>query len=74
MSVIIRAAVISDMDAIALIYAHHVNNGTGTFETEPPDHEERASFPALAAVMLCIAAPAAPVIQSQNTASNRSRT
>jgi L-amino acid N-acyltransferase YncA len=42
MSVIIRAAVASDMDAIALIYSHHVNHGTGTFETEPPDREEIA--------------------------------
>ena len=42
MSVIIRAAVASDMDAITLIYAHHVNYGTGTFETEPPDRAEIA--------------------------------
>ena len=28
------------MDAIAHIYAHHVNHGTGTFETEPPDISE----------------------------------
>jgi L-amino acid N-acyltransferase YncA len=42
MAVITRAAVVSDMDAIALIYAHHVNNGTGTFETEPPDRDEIA--------------------------------
>ena len=40
MSVIIRAAAASDMDAIAHIYAHHVNHGTGTFETEPPDISE----------------------------------
>ena len=40
MSVIIRAAAASDMDAIANIYAHHVNHGTGTFETEPPDSSE----------------------------------
>jgi L-amino acid N-acyltransferase YncA len=40
MSVIIRAAAASDMDAIAHIYAHHVNHGTGTFETEPPDNSE----------------------------------
>jgi L-amino acid N-acyltransferase YncA len=40
MSVIIRAAVASDMDAIAHIYAHHVNHGTGTFETDPPDSSE----------------------------------
>jgi L-amino acid N-acyltransferase YncA len=42
MSAIIRTAVASDMDAIALIYAHHVNHGTGTFETEPPDRVEIA--------------------------------
>jgi L-amino acid N-acyltransferase YncA len=40
MSLIIRAAIASDMDAIAHIYAHHVNHGTGTFETEPPDSSE----------------------------------
>jgi len=40
MSFIIRAATASDMDAIARIYAHHVNHGTGTFETEPPDSSE----------------------------------
>ena len=28
------------MDAITLIYAHHVNHGTGTFETEAPDSSE----------------------------------
>jgi phosphinothricin acetyltransferase len=37
MSVIIRAAVASDMDAIAHIYEHHVRHGTATFEIEPPD-------------------------------------
>jgi L-amino acid N-acyltransferase YncA len=40
MSVIIRAAAASDMDAIALTYAHHVNHGTATFETEAPDSSE----------------------------------
>ena len=40
MAVIVRAATASDMDAIAHIYAHHVNLGTGTFETEPPDSSE----------------------------------
>jgi L-amino acid N-acyltransferase YncA len=40
MSVIIRAAAASDMDAIAHIYAHHVNHGTATFEIEPPDSSE----------------------------------
>jgi L-amino acid N-acyltransferase YncA len=28
------------MDAIARIYAHHVNHGTATFEIEPPDSSE----------------------------------
>ncbi len=40
MAVIIRTAAASDMDAIADIYAHHVNHGTATFETEPPDSSE----------------------------------
>ena len=40
MSVIIRAAAASDMDAIAHIYAHHVNHGTATLETEAPDSSE----------------------------------
>jgi phosphinothricin acetyltransferase len=40
MSVIIRAAAASDMDAIATIYAHHVNHGTATFEVEAPDSNE----------------------------------
>jgi L-amino acid N-acyltransferase YncA len=40
MAVIVRAATASDIDAIAHIYAHHVNHGTGTFETEPPDSSE----------------------------------
>jgi phosphinothricin acetyltransferase len=40
MSVIIRAAIASDMDAIANIYAQHVNHGTGTFETDAPDSRE----------------------------------
>ncbi len=42
MAVIIRPAVASDLDAITLIYAHHVSHGTGTFETEPPDNTEIA--------------------------------
>jgi L-amino acid N-acyltransferase YncA len=40
MSVIIRAAAASDIDAIVHIYAHHVKHGTGTFETDPPDSSE----------------------------------
>jgi phosphinothricin acetyltransferase len=31
---------ISDIDAIAAIYAYHVNHSTGTFETEAPDSIE----------------------------------
>jgi L-amino acid N-acyltransferase YncA len=42
MPVTIRPAVASDMEAIALIYAHHVNHGTGSFETEAPDRNEMA--------------------------------
>jgi L-amino acid N-acyltransferase YncA len=42
MSVIVRPAVASDMDAITLIYAHHVSHGTGSFETEAPDRTEMA--------------------------------
>ena len=42
MSVMIRPAVASDIDAITRIYAHHVNQGTSTFETEPPDSDEIA--------------------------------
>jgi L-amino acid N-acyltransferase YncA len=42
MPVMIRPAVASDMDAITLIYAHHVNHGTGSFETEAPDRTEMA--------------------------------
>jgi L-amino acid N-acyltransferase YncA len=42
MPVMIRPAVASDMDAITLIYAHHVNHGTGSFETEAPDPTEIA--------------------------------
>jgi L-amino acid N-acyltransferase YncA len=40
MSVILRPAAATDMEAIALIYAHHVTYGTGSFETEPPDIRE----------------------------------
>jgi L-amino acid N-acyltransferase YncA len=40
MEIVVRAAIVSDMAAIAGIYAHHVSHGTGTFETEPPDEEE----------------------------------
>jgi L-amino acid N-acyltransferase YncA len=40
MPVILRPAAASDIDAITLIYAHHVSYGTGSFETEPPDSLE----------------------------------
>jgi L-amino acid N-acyltransferase YncA len=33
---IVRPSVDADMTAITRIYAHHVLNGTGTFETSPP--------------------------------------
>lgn len=40
MAALIRPAVATDIDAIRLIYVHHVNQGTGSFETEPPDSAE----------------------------------
>jgi L-amino acid N-acyltransferase YncA len=40
MPVVIRPARASDIDAIAVIYAYHVNHSTGTFETEAPDRIE----------------------------------
>ena len=33
----IRPVALGDADAIAAIYAHHVLNGTASFDTEPPD-------------------------------------
>jgi len=39
----IRNAEEADMADIQAIYAHHVLNGTGTFEEEPPSVEEMAS-------------------------------
>jgi L-amino acid N-acyltransferase YncA len=42
MSFTLRPAITTDMEAIALIYAHHVTYGTGSFETEPPDTREMA--------------------------------
>jgi L-amino acid N-acyltransferase YncA len=42
MATIIRPAAASDIEAITFIYAHHVNHGIGTFETEPPDSTEIA--------------------------------
>jgi len=40
MPAVIRPAMASDIDAIAAIYAYHVNHSTGTFETEAPDNVE----------------------------------
>ena len=39
----IRPATDSDIAAITAIYAHHVLNGTGTFETTPPDGKDMAA-------------------------------
>jgi L-amino acid N-acyltransferase YncA len=36
----VRPSVEADAEAIAAIYAHHVLNGTGSFETEPPSTDE----------------------------------
>ena len=40
---IIRDAVAADIPAIAAIYAHHVQHGTGTFEEEPPVEADMAA-------------------------------
>src|SRR5689334_13805694 len=37
MAPVIRPVALSDADAIAAIYAHHVLTGTASFDTEPPD-------------------------------------
>lgn len=37
---IVRPSTDADMTAITRIYAHHVLNGTGTFETSPPTEAE----------------------------------
>lgn len=37
---IVRPSVDADMTAITRIYAHHVLNGTGTFETSPPSEAD----------------------------------
>ncbi|HVZ46279.1 MAG TPA: GNAT family N-acetyltransferase [Ramlibacter sp.] len=39
----IRPSHDADVPAIAAIYAHHVLNGTATFETTPPSEEEMAA-------------------------------
>jgi L-amino acid N-acyltransferase YncA len=36
----IRGIADGDLPAVQAIYAHHVANGLGTFETEPPDTQE----------------------------------
>lgn len=38
----IRPAADSDIASITAIYAHHVQHGTGTFETTPPDAKDMA--------------------------------
>jgi L-amino acid N-acyltransferase YncA len=40
MSVSMRPAILSDIPAIARIYAHAVKTGTASFELEPPDEAE----------------------------------
>jgi phosphinothricin acetyltransferase len=43
MTLTIRASRDEDVAAITAIYAHHVLNGTGTFETEPPTASDMAA-------------------------------
>ena len=43
MSPTLRPATLDDIPAIQAIYAHHVEHGTGTFETEPPSVEAMRS-------------------------------
>ena len=40
---IIRPSQAEDLSAITAIYQHHVLNGTGTFEIEPPTQEDMAA-------------------------------
>lgn len=40
---IVRPSVDGDLAAVTRIYAHHVLNGTGTFETSPPSEDEMRS-------------------------------
>lgn len=42
MSLLIRPSAPEDLPALHGIYAHHVLNGVGSFETEPPDEDELA--------------------------------
>lgn len=39
----VRACTLADLPAVQAIYAHHVQNGTGTFEEVPPSVEEMAA-------------------------------
>ena len=39
----LRPSTDADLPAITAIYAHHVNHGTGTFETTAPTQEEMAT-------------------------------
>jgi len=41
--IVVRAARPDDVPALTAIYAHHVLNGTGTFEEEPPGAPEMAA-------------------------------
>lgn len=41
-AITIKSATLADAPAIAAIYAHHVRNGTASFEIEPPDAGEIA--------------------------------
>jgi phosphinothricin acetyltransferase len=43
MTITIRPSRDEDVAAITAIYAHHVLNGTGTFETEPPTAADMAA-------------------------------
>jgi phosphinothricin acetyltransferase len=38
--IIVRPCFDHDLDQVALIYAHHVNTGAGSFETSPPTVKE----------------------------------
>ncbi|MDP9046203.1 MAG: N-acetyltransferase family protein [Pseudomonadota bacterium] len=42
-ALLIRPAAAADLPAITAIYAWNVQNGTGTFELDPPDQAEMAS-------------------------------
>ena len=46
MTLTIRPSRDEDIAAVTAIYAHHVLNGTGTFETSPPSEADMATRPA----------------------------